>query len=309
MSKVAIFTDEILAEHDTGFHPECPERLQVMKSALKAAPFAGRLSWRGAAGAPEEAILRCHSRDHLRVLERMDGKKGALDPDTIHSPATFLAAKVAAGCVLSASESCYRGNEEWSAAFCLVRPPGHHATRERAMGFCFLNNVAIAARHLEALGCERILIVDWDVHHGNGTQDIFYQDSTVFFYSLHLHPHYPGTGMERETGAGKGEGTTLNRPLPHGFPAARYREIFERDLDSIVKRFRPAMALISCGFDSHRADPLGGLTLEEGDFAFLTRAVVSRFPKGRVVSTLEGGYNLSVLGSSAVAHVGEMFTT
>ena len=174
------------------------------------------------------------------------------------------------------------------------------------MGFCFLNNVAIAARHLQSLGCEKVLIVDWDVHHGNGTQDIFYRDPSVFFYSLHLHPHYPGTGMEWETGEGPGKGTTLNRPLPHGFPAPRYREIFERDLDSIAKSFKPGFALISCGFDSHRADPLGGLSLEEDDFAFLTRAVVSRFPKGRVVSTLEGGYNLDVLGPAAVAHVGEL---
>jgi len=302
-----VFTDELFQEHDTGLHPECPERLRVIESALKAAPFASRLDWRSAGGATGEAILRCHSQDHLRVLERINGKMGALDPDTVHSPATCQAARLAAGCVLSAAEKCYLGSPEESAAFCLVRPPGHHATRERAMGFCFLNNVAIAARHLQSLGCEKVLIVDWDVHHGNGTQDIFYNDPTVFFYSLHLHPHYPGTGREWETGEGEGAGTTLNRPLPHGFPAARYREIFERDLDSIVERFQPGMALISCGFDSHRADPLGGLTLEEEDFAFLTRAVLSRLPKGRVVSTLEGGYNLSVLGSAAVAHVSEMF--
>jgi acetoin utilization deacetylase AcuC-like enzyme len=171
------------------------------------------------------------------------------------------------------------------------------------MGFCFLNNVAIAARHLQTLGCGRVLIVDWDVHHGNGTQDIFYADPTVFYYSLHLHPHYPGTGLERERGAGTGAGTTLNRPLPRGFPRERYLELFERDLDDIMRGFAPDFALVSCGFDSHRLDPLGGLTLEDEDFARLTRAIRSRLPPGRVASALEGGYNLDALGGAACAHV------
>src|SRR5262249_44066364 len=158
----------------------------------RAAPFADRLLWQRAEPAPDEAILRCHSQDHLDSLRQIDGKEGALDPDTIHSAATFQAAMTAASCVLRAAEGCFLADKEWSSAFCLVRPPGHHATPDRAMGFCFVNHVAIAARHLQSLGCHKVLIVDWDVHHGNGTQDIFYEDPTVFFYSLHLHPHYPG---------------------------------------------------------------------------------------------------------------------
>jgi acetoin utilization deacetylase AcuC-like enzyme len=170
------------------------------------------------------------------------------------------------------------------------------------MGFCFLNNVAIAARHVQSIGCGRVLIIDWDVHHGNGTQDIFLEDPEVFFYSLHLHPHYPGTGMEWETGKGAGRGTTLNRPLPHGFPRERYRQVFAADLDRIRKEFDPELAIVSCGFDAHREDPLGGLLLEDEDFGLLTRAVVSRF--GRVVSALEGGYSLDAIGRAAVEHVG-----
>lgn len=250
----------------------------------------------------DEAILRCHAREHLERIKATTGCSGALDADTVYSPETSLAAFLGAGCALGAAEMCYRGDPELGAAFCLVRPPGHHATRTESMGFCFFNNVAIAARHLQSLGCERVLIIDWDVHHGNGTQDIFYDDPSVFYYSLHLHPHYPGTGMEREVGEGAGRGTTINRPLPHGFSASMYRELFESDVEAIVKGFKPDFTLISCGFDSHRKDPLGGLELVEDDFAFLTSLVVSRMPPGRVVSVLEGGYNLAVLGAAAVAH-------
>jgi acetoin utilization deacetylase AcuC-like enzyme len=275
-----------------------------MESALRHdAALAGCIEWRRAERASNGAILRCHDERHLETLEAIEGSAGGLDPDTFYSPPTVKAARLAAGCVLKAAEVCYRGAEGLAAAFCLVRPPGHHATPSRAMGFCFLNNVAIAARHLQSLGCERLLIIDWDVHHGNGTQDIFFADPTVFYYSLHLSPHYPGTGSAEETGSGAGKGTTLNRPLPQGFPAAKYRELFVEDLSSICKRFPPDFALISCGFDSHRLDPLGGLCLEDEDFAFLTRAVVSRLPPGRVVSVLEGGYNLNSLGGTACAHV------
>jgi len=303
---VAIFTHECLREHETGAHPECPERLDVIARALEQAPYRERLVWSRPEPVTDEAVLRCHTVSHLRRLEESAGRTGRLDPDTVYSPGTFRAARLAAGAVLEAVERLWQGSATWSSAFCLVRPPGHHALPDQAMGFCFLNNVAIAARHLQALGCERVLIVDWDVHHGNGTQDIFYDDAGVFYYSLHLSPHYPGTGSEEERGRGPGSGTTLNRPLPMGFPAARYREVFERDIQAIAESFRPEFALISCGLDAHVQDPLGGLLLGDEDFAFLTRAVVSRLPPGRVVSALEGGYNLSVIGAAAVAHVGAL---
>jgi acetoin utilization deacetylase AcuC-like enzyme len=193
------------------------------------------------------------------------------------------------------------------AAFALVRPPGHHACPERAMGFCMINNVAVAARYARSLGIERVLIVDFDVHHGNGTQDIFYADGSVFFYSLHAHPHYPGTGMAHETGSGEGTGTTLNRPLKHHFPADDYRELFFQDIDDIVKRFEPELAIISAGFDSHRKDPLGALSLESPDFWTLTDAVCERMPTGRVVASLEGGYNLVELGGAVRHHARALF--
>jgi acetoin utilization deacetylase AcuC-like enzyme len=163
--------------------------------------------------------------------------------------------------------------------------------------------VAIAARHLRERGVGKVLIIDWDVHHGNGTQEIFNADPTVYYYSLHLSPHYPGTGAEAETGTGPAVGTKRNRPLPRGFPADRYRALFEADLDAIAREFKPEFALVSCGFDSHRLDPLGGLRLEADDYWTLTRAVQERIPGGRVASVLEGGYHLEALAASARCHL------
>jgi acetoin utilization deacetylase AcuC-like enzyme len=303
ISKVAIYTDPLFLEHDTGRHPECRERLEVMEKALRSAPFSERLVWPEAKPATDEAILSCHCQGHLQRISSLEGGWGDVTGDTVYSPSTFRAARLSAGCVLEAAEKAYKGEAEWTSAFCLVRPPGHHATRHQAMGFCFFNNVAVAAKHLQSLGCKKILIVDWDVHHGNGTQEAFYEDPGVFYYSLHLFPHYPGTGDAGETGRGEGKGTTLNRPLPHGFSADRYREIFEEDLSTIAGSFHPEFALVSCGFDSHKEDPLGGLSLRESDFDFLTRAVLKQVPRGRLVSSLEGGYNLANLGRLAVAHV------
>jgi len=306
VKKVLIYTDPLLLEHDTGDHPERPERLGAIETALRSSPFAAHLEWRTAPPAGDEAVLRCHTPQYLALLRGLAGRRVRLDEDTVCSPESSAAAFLAAGNVVGAAEAIWRGEPGVRAAFCLVRPPGHHATPDLAMGFCLLNHVAIAARHLQSLGCRRVLIVDWDVHHGNGTQDIFIADPSVIYYSLHLDPHYPGTGKAWETGDGAGRGATLNRPLPHGFPAAAYRELFARDLDGIVEQHRPDFALISCGFDSHRLDPLGGLELEVEDFAWLTREVTRRLPASRVVSALEGGYNLSTIGAAAVAHVGAL---
>ena len=304
METIAILTDSKLREHETGKHPECPQRLVSIDEALRRdKELSESLQFKSGNPIEDEAILRCHTQDHLKRISAAKGQRGAFDPDTIYSPASVEAARLAAGLAAGAAVDLYRGATPWTSAFCLVRPPGHHATSNRAMGFCFFNNVAIAARHVQAAGCSRVLIIDWDVHHGNGTQDIFYDDPTVYYYSLHAHPHYPGTGHANETGKGKGEGTTLNRPLPHRTPAKRYREIFSEDLDSICERFSPEFVLLSCGFDSHRLDPLGGLLLEDDDFSYLTREVVRRFPQRRVLSVLEGGYNLEAIGPAACAHV------
>lgn len=299
---LALITDALLLEHQTGAHPECPARLRVIETTLEGdGALSGCIERLGAEPAPDEAILRCHSRAHLETVEATRGRTGFLDPDTVHSPASADAARRAAGAAMLGVDRVLDGKHD--AAFALVRPPGHHACPGRAMGFCLFNNAAVAARHARSRGLERILIVDFDVHHGNGTQDIFYEDPAVYYYSLHLHPHYPGTGTAEERGHGAGEGTTRNRPLPHGFAADRYRELYRRDLDEIIPSFRPDLAILSAGFDSHRLDPLGGLTLEREDFHELTAALLERMPPGRVISTLEGGYNLEVLGDAVRFHL------
>ena len=303
MNGIPIYTDSLFLEHDTGpGHPEKPARLEKSLAALKSASsLSGRLQWNTGRPATRTEILRCHRPGLFELVEKTRGLKGRIDTDTVHSEKSADAALLAAGCLLSAVEACYGG--EHPAAFWLARPPGHHATPERAMGFCLFNSVAIAARHLQQMGCRKVLIIDWDVHHGNGTQDIFYADPTVFYYSLHQSPLYPGTGDAKEKGEGAGKGMTLNRPLAAGFRAESYRKIFRRDLDAIFDEFSPDFVLISAGFDSHAEDPLGGLTLRKNDFAWMTREARKRLPPGRLVSALEGGYNVDALSRSVVAHV------
>jgi acetoin utilization deacetylase AcuC-like enzyme len=254
-------------------------------------------------------IARCHS-EHLIEDIRKAALEGVrrLDPDTVISPESFEVACLAAGAAIGAVDLAM--SREDMNVFAAVRPPGHHAGVEVAMGFCLFNNAAIAARYAQSRhGVERVLIIDWDVHHGNGTQEIFYRDPSVFYFSTHQYPYYPGTGSEGETGDGPGAGSVLNVPLRARTTGASHREAFSEALGRIEERFTPDLIIISAGFDSRRDDPLGGLMLEDSDFAEMTREVMAladRRSAGRIVSVLEGGYNLANLGGAVHAHVAAM---
>jgi len=234
---------------------------------------------------------------------------GYLDSDTVVSMRSLDAARHAAGAPCQAIDLVMRG--EVTNAFVPVRPPGHHATAERSMGFCLFNNVAVAARYAQNhySEIERVAIIDWDVHHGNGTQGIFYDDPSVFFFSMHQYPWYPGTGTRGERGTGRGLGYTINLPLRAATPANEQRRGFEGALEDINSTFVPDLIIISAGFDSHIDDPLGQLLLGDSDFIQMTRVVkqwANEACKGRLVSCLEGGYNLNTLGQTALAHVTEL---
>jgi acetoin utilization deacetylase AcuC-like enzyme len=303
----ALIYDPVYLAHETGHHPECPDRLKAIVSALDAdESLMARVERRAPSPAADEDILRCHS---ARLIDQLRGlcERGVpfVDLDTIISPESYMVARLAAGAAITGVDHVFGGGG--TNAFAIVRPPGHHATADRAMGFCLFNSAAIGARYAQAkYAAERALIIDWDVHHGNGTQDIFYKDPSVFYFSTHQFPYYPGTGAKGETGDGKGEGTTLNIPLPAHTSAASHREAFREALKTIEKRFPPDLVIISAGFDSRRGDPLGNLLLEDRDFAEMTKEVMGlaeRTASGRVVSILEGGYNLDTLGESVRAHV------
>ena len=302
-----LYTPSFL-EHETGVtHPENPHRVSLIKNTLETLTD---LHWLEPTQAQEVDILRCHTPEHLELVHLAcdDAKKygrAALDLDTPVSAGSWNAALLASGGALNAIDSVMAGESE--NAFVLVRPPGHHATQDRAMGFCLFNNVAVGARYIQQKhNLERILIVDWDVHHGNGTQDIFYSDPSVFYYSLHQFPHYPGTGSRSETGSGAGRGYTLNVPLAGGTSAASHIQAFQDGLTTLLSRFQPDFILISAGFDAHQFDPLGDMNLSDQDFMTLTKMlkrVAEEHCQGRLVSLLEGGYNLETLPQTVASHV------
>ncbi len=298
--------------HDTGWgHPEHQGRLRALASTVGKDLLAlhDRVVQRDVREAAEADLLRVHTREHIdRVRAAVSEAEGrgalvALDPDTRVSAASWDAAVGSAGALLTAADEIVKGLVR--NAFVAARPPGHHATPDRAMGFCLFNSVAVAARWLQHEGhAERVLIVDWDVHHGNGTQDAFYEDPSVFFLSLHQWPHYPGTGAANETGRDAGVGTTMNVPLPPGTPREEYLRRFDEALERATESFSPDFVLVSSGFDVLAGDPLGGQLLEPGDLHRTTRRVLSLADEacsGRVAIVLEGGYDPKRTGTGAVA--------
>lgn len=308
----AIVHHPIFREHDTGpGHPETPSRYQVVMEALQGdAALWSSLVEVQAREAPRGDIQAAHSPQLYKHVERVVSEGlGYLDADTVVSMRSFDAARYAAGAPCQAIDLIMKG--EVSNAFVPVRPPGHHATEERAMGFCLFNNVAVAARYAQQHypEIERVAILDWDVHHGNGTQGIFYADPSVYFFSSHQYPWYPGTGTRGEKGTSRGLGYTMNLPLRAATPAMEQKRAFEAALEEMSTSFSPDLIIISAGFDSHLGDPLGQLMLEDDDFVDLTGAVkqwAASSCQGRLVSCLEGGYNLETLGETVRAHVEEL---
>ena len=301
-----LYLDDVFSRHDTGRHPENARRIEAIKNQFIERGLVDRCQRPAWAPATDQQQHRAHTEAYTsQVRSFAEAGGGQIEQDTVVSPQSWHVTQHAAGAACDAVDRIVAG--ESTNAFCAIRPPGHHALRGAAMGFCLLNNVAIAARHAtEALGLDRVLIIDWDVHHGNGTQAIFYEDPQVGFYSIHRWPFYPGTGDSNETGTGTGLGTTRNDPIPFGTDRKSFVDQFTRSVEQFAAHMQPQLILLSAGFDAHRKDPIGSLGLETEDFAKLTRIILSvanHHCDGRLVSLLEGGYDPQALAESASLHV------
>lgn len=288
-------------------HLESPNRLRAIMQQLEQSGTLARVTRIEPRKAEEEWITQVHTPSYVASLNRHAPTTGrvSLDPDTSMSPGSLQAAYLAAGGALAGVDAIMAGQVDQ--VFCAVRPPGHHAEAGRAMGFCLLNNVAIAARYAQKkYELSRVLIVDWDVHHGNGTQHSFEDDPSVLFFSTHQYPHYPGTGREDERGQGAGEGFTINVPMEAGESDDEYRAVFDKALVPAADAFKPEFVIISAGFDAHKDDPLASMGLTEAGYADLTgivAGIAQRHAKGRILSSLEGGYNLTALAASVDTHI------
>jgi len=304
-----LLLDDDFCDHDPGdHHPEAPGRIVAIMKSLTASGLDQKCSAIAEREVTDDEIRLAHTDGYLKkVLAEIDGSgSGQLSTgDTQYGPHSLRVARHAVGGLLNAVDGVIA--ETFLNAFCAVRPPGHHATPDRGMGFCIFNNAAIAARYAQQKhGLERVAIIDWDVHHGNGTQDIFYEDGSVFYFSTHQSPWYPGTGAKDETGTGQGLGTTLNVPLPSGSGMEQIEAAFRGPFTRKMQEYKPDLVIISAGFDSRLGDPLGQFTLSDEDFATLTKILMEmagEFAEGRLVSVLEGGYNQAGLAKAVSSHV------
>lgn len=307
MGDVALYFDPLYEEHNTGFgHPERPERLPTALKALEESGLLGRVDVLSPRDADIQEIQLVHDASYIEQVKRVaEAGGGNLDMDTSLSEASYRAALKAAGALVESVDRCLAG--ELVSSFCMVRPPGHHALPDRGMGFCLFNNVAIGARYaLLRKGLERVMIVDWDAHHGNGTQDTFYEDPAVLYVSLHQYPHYPGTGWVDEVGKGKGTGYTINFPFPPGTGEKEYLEAFESVIIPAGRSFAPDLVMVSAGYDSHAADLLCQMRLVDVSYRKMTDRLVGLAGEccdGRLIMTLEGGYNLYAEARSIVQTV------
>lgn len=308
--ELALVLDQLFTRHVTGEHPEHFSRYHTLTGMFETSGLAGRLRKIDSRTATFEDLAAVHGKSYLALAQREieSGRDQLSTGDTAVCPESWLVASHAAGSVCAAVDELYSELPTRSKrAFCAVRPPGHHATPDRGMGFCVFNNVAVGARYAQQkYGAGKVAILDWDVHHGNGTQDIFYEDETVLFCSVHQSPWYPGTGMIEESGTGKGRGLTLNAPLPAGSDMDRIGDKIDVSFLTAMRKFKPELVMISAGFDSRLGDPLGKFRLLDEDYKTLTawlRKIANEFADGRLISVLEGGYSLEGLAAGVQAHV------